>query len=137
MNTPVSALACLLSGASMCFVATVHGHEPKVRPFQFQFERDGRLWFCTAKNKEVYAQLQANPAMEICAVTPEMTTVRVAGKAVLADDRQVKERILAEQEHIKKIYGTAENPVFTTLYVEHGSYCVLDVSGNPPRTGSF
>ena len=33
----------------------------KCRPFMFAGELDGKLWFCTNNQKDVYKDLQANP----------------------------------------------------------------------------
>ena len=130
-------IAQFFKDTPMCFVSTVDGNAPKVRPFQFQFEAGGKLWFCTAKSKDVFKQLQANPAVQICAVKQDGTTLRIEGKALLQDDKAVKERILAEQPMIKGIYGSADNPDFTTFCLEHGAYAAFDFSGNPPQSGSF
>ena len=137
MSTAVKEITGILSEASMCFIATASGAQPRVRAFQYQFEQDGKLWFCTARSKDVFKQLQANPAVEICAVTQAMTWVRVSGKVSFEDSRAVKERILSEQPLIKSIYGTADNPDFTTFCLEHGAYAIADFFGNPPRGGSF
>lgn len=127
----------ILAETTMCFIATMDGDQPRVRAFQYQFAQDGKFWFCTAKSKDVFKQLRANPAVEICAVRQDMTWLRVSGKAVLDDDRAVKERILAEQPLIKNIYGTADNPDFTTFCLEHGAYSITGFSGEPPVAGSF
>ena len=50
---------------------------------------------------------------------------------------RVKERVLAAQPLIKGIYGSADNPVFASLCLEHGEYVIADFSGNPPRKGTF
>lgn len=42
------------------FFATCEGDQPRVRPFSFAAEDGGKLWFCTATNKDVYVQLEAN-----------------------------------------------------------------------------
>jgi uncharacterized pyridoxamine 5'-phosphate oxidase family protein len=42
-------------------LGSVEDGRPRVRPFQFQFEADGKLCFCTASDKPVSAQLKANP----------------------------------------------------------------------------
>ena len=34
---------------------------PKVRPFQFMLEKEGKLYFCTNNEKDVYSQIQNNP----------------------------------------------------------------------------
>lgn len=137
MNNELQAAVDVLSATPMCFIATTDGEQPRVRAFQYQFEQDGKIWFCTAKSKDVYKQLAANQAVEICAVKPDMTWARLTGKVALADDRAVKERILAEQPLIKGIYGSADNPDFTVFCLEHGECVVADFSGNPPRKGSF
>ena len=96
MSNVVKEIADFLTEAPMCFIATVSGNEPRVRAFLYKFEQDGKLWFATAKFKDVFKQLQANPAVEICTVKQDRTWLRVAGKVTLEDNRAVKERILAE-----------------------------------------
>lgn len=137
MSNAAKKLSGILAETPMCFIATISGNEPKVRAFQYQFEQDGKLWFCTAKSKDVFKQLQANSAVEICAVKQDMTWVRITAKVDFEDNRAVKERILAEQPLIKGIYENADNPDFTTFCVEHGAYVIANFSGNPPRNGSF
>ncbi|MDL2285461.1 pyridoxamine 5'-phosphate oxidase family protein [Desulfovibrio sp. OttesenSCG-928-F07] len=137
MSNNLHEATTILAETPMCFIATVNGTKPQVRAFQYQFEQAGALWFCTAKSKDVFKQLQANPAVEICAVTQNMAWVRIAGTVVFKDEPTVKERILAEQPLIKSIYKSASNPDFTTFCLEHGTFTIADFSGTPPRTGSF
>lgn len=40
------------------FLATVDNGRPRVRPFKFMFEEEGRLYFCTNSKKEVYGNMQ-------------------------------------------------------------------------------
>ena len=127
----------MLSTCPMCFLATINGNEPRVRAFQYQLEQDGKLWFCTARSKDVFKQLQATPTVEICAVNGNISWVRVNGKVTLEDNHSVKERILSEQPLIKSIYGSADNPDFTTFYLEHGNYTITDFSENPASGGAF
>lgn len=137
MSETIKSLAGLLAEAPMTFVATLENAIPRVRPLQFLFEQDGRLWYCTSKKKKVFAQLQANKAVEIAGVRKDMTTIRLNGSVVLDDDNAIKERILQEQPFIKKVYRSANNPDFSTFYLEHGTYFISDFSGQPPREGKF
>lgn len=137
MDTALQPAARILAEAPMCFIATADGNQPRVRPFQYQFEQDGKLWFCTAKSKDVCKQLQENPAVEICAVKQDATTLRLTGKVVFKDDRAIKERIFSQQPLIRNIYGSEDNPDFTTFYIDHGAYVIFDFSGNSPLTESF
>ena len=43
----------------------------KCRPFMFAGEMDGKLWFCTNNQKEVYKDMQANPEIEISVSSPD------------------------------------------------------------------
>jgi uncharacterized pyridoxamine 5'-phosphate oxidase family protein len=119
------------------FLATSDKGQARVRPFQFQFEEAGRLWFCTAKSKEVYAQLTADARLEFACTSPDMVTLRVKGEANLDDDMGVKRRIIEENPPIRGIYGTADNPMFTVFSVDHGSAYMFDFSPNPPITVLF
>ncbi|GAW27723.1 pyridoxamine 5'-phosphate oxidase family protein [Carboxydocella sp. ULO1] len=129
-------LRFLKEGAMGAF-ATVDGDKPDVRPWQFQFAQDGRLYFCTGNNKEVYRQMQKNPYIAFTTTTDDFMTVRIYGKAVFTDDRTIKEKILATQPGIKNIYQSSDNPVFEIFYLEEGEAVISDFSGNPPRRIKF
>lgn len=86
--------------------------KPKVRPFQFMFEKDGKLYYCTSNQKLVYKEMQKNPNVEISATDPNNAWIRVSGKAVFSKDLAVKKMVLDKYEMIKNIYKTPDNPVF-------------------------
>lgn len=126
-----------LSANTTVFIATSDAGAARVRPFQFQFEENGRLWFCTARSKQTFAQLQADPRLEFSCVSPNMVTLRVKGTANLDDDLRVKQRIIENNGLVRSIYGSAENPDFTVFSVDHGTAFMFDFSGNPPESFSF
>jgi len=65
------------------YLATVgRDGKAKCRPFMFAGELDGKLWFCTNNQKDVYKDLQANPNIEISVSSPEYAWLRLHGKAV-------------------------------------------------------
>lgn len=111
--------------------------EPRVRPFQFMMEQDGKVYFCTANTKEVYRQLQTNPSLEFSTTSPAMVTLRVRGKAQFDDDLSIKERILETHDRIRMIYQKADNPIFEIFFIDHGQVVFSDFSGQPPRHLSF
>lgn len=69
-----------LKEARPCFVTTVDGDEPRVRPQGFHMEFDGRLCFCTADGKAASRELKANPNVEVAAANGTKF-IRVRGKA--------------------------------------------------------
>lgn len=131
------ALAMLEKG-KFVFLATSDGGEPRVRPFGFMGERDGKLWFCTATNKDVYAQLTRNPKVELAVTTtPEMLTLRIRGQVAFEDNRAVKEDIMEKSAVVRSIYKTADNPVFTVFNIAHGEGTIADMTANPPKRFTF
>ena len=119
------------------FMATSDQGAARVRPFGFMFEKDGRLWFCTSKQKEVYAQLQADPRLEFSGTSPDMVTVRVKGEANFDDQMEIKRRIIEENPMVGSIYGSADNPDFTVFSIDHGTAFMFDFSGKPPKSFTF
>ncbi|MEL4105458.1 pyridoxamine 5'-phosphate oxidase family protein [Oscillospiraceae bacterium WX1] len=108
----------------------------KCRPFMFCFESDGKLWFCTSNQKDVYKDMQANPYIEISVTSPDNAWIRLSGKAVFENNTAVKERCMTSPI-IKGHYETAENPVFEVFYLFDAKAVLADFSGNPPSVFTF
>ena len=92
------------------YLATVgRDGKAKCRPFMFAGELDGKLWFCTNNQKDVYKDLQANPYTEISVSSPEYAWIRLHGKAVFENNMAAKEMCIANPI-VKGQYGEATNP---------------------------
>lgn len=129
-------LKFLQDGAIGAF-ATVDNGKPRVRPWQFSFEEEGKLYFCTANNKDVYKQLQENPYAEFSSTNSEMVTIRVGGKVNFTDDINIKQKLIDKLPGIKDIYQSGDNPIFEVFYIEHGEVIIADFSGQPPKNIAF
>lgn len=117
------------------FLATVDAvGRPKVRPFGFMFEQDGKLYFCTSNQKKVYAEMQAQPWIEYSMTSPAFSWLRITGKAVFTPDLALKARALEENPMVKTIYQSADNPVFELFYLDEAEGGLYDFTGQPPRT---
>ena len=75
--------------------------------------------------------MQANHNVEICISSPEYAWLRVHGKAVFVDSKEIKEAAL-ENPIVKGNYQTADNPTFEVFYLEDPHGIIADFSGNPP-----
>lgn len=94
---------------------------PRVRPFGFVMEWDGKPAFCTATVKEVCRQLQANPYVEICAFMPDtMVWMRISGKTGFTNEIAAKRKALETMPALKDIYRSEKNPVLTCFFIEEG-----------------
>lgn len=111
--------------------------KPKNRPFMFAVERDGKLWFCTNNQKQVYKELQKCPYLEIVASSPDHAWIRVQGKAHFEDNRAVKEAVLAANPLIKNKYLTPDHPEMVVFYLEEVTAVISDFSGRPAREYTF
>ena len=120
------------------YFATVgKDNKAKVRPFQFMIEDGGKLWFCTNNEKDVYAEMQANPYIEVCVSTPKFEWMRLNGKAVFKNDIVVKEKVIAASPLVKSLYESASNPIFEVFYLDEAKATIADFSGNPAKEYSL
>lgn len=106
--------------------------KPRNRPFMFAVEQDGKLWFCTNNQKDVYAQLQQCPYVEITVSSSDYAWIRLSGKVVFENNMSVKTRCM-EIPIVKSQYQSADNPVFEVFYMADAKAVIADLSGQPPR----
>ncbi len=114
------------------YLATVgRDGKAKVRPFMFLFEQEGKLWFCTNNQKDVYKDMMENPEIEVSVSDPTYAWLRLHGKAVFENNMDVKEGAMGNPI-VKSQYQTADNPIFEVFYIENPHGVIADFSGNPP-----
>lgn len=104
------------------YLATVgRDGKAKCRPFMFAGELDGKMWFCTNNQKEVYKDMQENPEIEISVSSPDYAWIRLHGKAVFGNNMAAKEMCI-RNPIVKSQYDEATNPIFEVFYLEdtHG-----------------
>ena len=115
------------------YLATIgRDGKAKCRPFMFCFEQDGKLWFCTNNQKDVYKDIQQNPNIEVSVSSPAYAWIRLSGKAVFENNMAVKEGCM-NNPIVKGQYQTADNPIFEVFYLEDAKAVIADFSGNPPK----
>lgn len=116
------------------YLATIgRDGKAKCRPFMFAGEMDGKLWFCTNHQKEVYKDMQKNPYVEVSVSSPTYAWIRLHGKVIFVDNYAVKEMCIANPI-VKGQYQTANNPIFEVFYLDQAEAIIADFSGNPPQT---
>lgn len=118
-------------------LATVENGKPRVRPWGFMMEENGKFYFCTANTKDVFDQLKQTPFIEFTATSKDMGWVRLSGEVVFTDDKNLKRKILENNPMVKGIYNSEDNPIFEVFYIEHGEAILSDFSGQPPKTFQF
>ena len=115
------------------YLATVGiDRKAKCRPFMFAGEKEGRLWFCTNNQKEVYKDMQVNPEIEISVSSSAYAWIRFNGKTVFENNRAVKQMCM-ENPIVKGQYQSADNPIFEVFYLDNAKAVIADFGGQPPR----
>ncbi|MGB4504587.1 MAG: pyridoxamine 5'-phosphate oxidase family protein [Syntrophaceticus sp.] len=117
-----------LTDNEVFYFATVEGDKPRVRPFGFVMEYEGKLWFCTSNQKNVYKQLQANPYFEITTASPDGKWIRLRGKAVFNSTPAAKAKALEVSPELTNMYSV-DDDIFEVFYVEDGEATFCSLSG--------
>ena len=100
--------------------ATSVDDQPHVRPSSFSAEQDGKIWFCTARTKDVWEELQANQRIEATAWWPGHGWLILRGRAGL-DDRARAEMREAGWRHLEGLgerYDGPDDPALVFFSVE-------------------
>ena len=108
-----------LSEAGTYYLATVEGDQPRVRPFGTVLLCGGRLYIETCKVKAVSKQIAANPKVEVCAFK-DGKWLRVAGRLINDDSREVKVAMLEKMPSLKAMYS-ADDGNMQMLYFKNAT----------------
>ena len=120
-----------INDAKVFYIATIDGDKPKVRPFGFAMEYEGKLYFCTSSEKNVYKQLVSNPYFEACTMSDNGQWIRLEGKAVFDPSLEVKAKVFEVMPNLVNIYKSADNPIFQVFYIEEGLATLYSFSDAP------
>ena len=130
-------IASFLSENIDGFLATLEDGQPRVRPYQFMLETEGKLCFSTNNTKEVCIQLKANSSMEFACANAKGGWMRLRGDVKFTNAKEVKEKILARSDVVRGIYKTSDHPNFEIFYLDHGSAQFVEERGQPPQKLEF
>jgi uncharacterized pyridoxamine 5'-phosphate oxidase family protein len=85
MLTTKEEILAFINQNPLCFVATDDNGQPRVRGIMMFRADTGGIIISTAKNKDFYSQLKANPRTELCFYHDKMQ-IRITGMAMDIDD---------------------------------------------------
>ena len=107
---------------------------PSVCPFQFILEFDGKLWFYTSNEKDVYEHMKKTPNIELCVCNEKAQWIRISGLAVFSDNVNVKEKMIEKSSTVKSIFKNIANPAFEIFYIGNGKATIYDHSEGEPKS---
>ncbi len=112
------------------YFATVEGDKPRVRPFGFFMEREGKLYFGMGKHKASYKQLLANPNVEVCTASPKGEWIRIKGTVVMDDSEAALAQAFETMPSLTKIYNKETGLTMGLCYLENVDAEIADMDGH-------
>ena len=91
-------------------LATIENDKPRVRPVS-PVKTDGfTVYVANLKNYDKTAQIEANPSVELCYMSPNHDQVRIAGTAEILEDENEIQEIWNSNALLRKYLGRPDNP---------------------------
>jgi uncharacterized pyridoxamine 5'-phosphate oxidase family protein len=84
-------------------LATAEENIPRVRYMMLYRADENGLIFNTGENKDIHAQLQANPQVELCFIDPDKSMqIRIAGTVEILEDLALKKQVVKDFPFLKE-----------------------------------
>jgi len=91
-------------------LATMDGNQPRVRPVS-PVRTDGfTVFVANLKSYGKTAEIEKNPAVELCYIDDDHNQVRITGKAEVVKDRKLLEEIWSTNRLLQHYLGSIDNP---------------------------
>lgn len=112
------------------FVGTINGDKPEVRPFGAVMEYDHHIYITTAKEKDIYKQINDNGNIQIVALKyGTRNWLRLSGKAIEEESIEMKQRMLDTCPVLNKRYESANDVNFVLLKIIPRKACLYTDEG--------
>lgn len=104
---------------------------PRVRPISSHILHNGKLYFGTSKNKNLYKHIEQHAGVEICISTADILSLRIRGEAHIVNHLDAKEALMAKYERIAQSFdNNPAHPHLVIFYLENIRAQLQDFSGN-------
>ena len=105
--------------------------KPKIRVFQMMKinEQTNTIYFATSPKKDVFVQLQSKPAVELLAMSGNIS-VRISGDAIFNVSDEVCREIYGTNPVLPRLYKDYQDLVYFSVPVALLDY--LDLTTTPP-----
>ncbi len=111
------------------YLATVEGDQPRVRPFGAVCQFEGKLYLITNNKKSVFAQMQANPKVEISGMAGGKW-IRLSGTVASDPRREPKTAMLDANPALRNMYSE-DDGVMEVLYFTKASADICSFTDAP------
>ena len=118
-----------LKACGVFYLATAEGDQPRVRPFGAVAVFEDKLYLITGKGKSVFAQLMANPKVEISGMAGDRW-LRLSATAVRDDRFEAKAAMLEQNPDLRAMYSENDG-VMEVLYLKDARAAICSFTAAP------
>jgi len=109
----------------ICFLATIEGDQPHVRPMKMERADETGYAFATLNYKDMSRQLHLNPKVEICFFNNatellEWKSMRICGTIEFIDTSKATESTTEIREKVTRIAGKSLDPYVEIFKITSG-----------------
>lgn len=109
-----------LKDSPVFYLPTIDGDRPKCRPLDLHLLIEDKIYFGFGSFKNVYAQMQVNPNVEIC-VCRGRDFLRYYGRAVFETDDRISNIALTASPFLQKIYNETTGNRLAMFHLEEAT----------------
>ena len=119
-----------LKDANVFYVATVDGDRPRVRPFSGIFAYEGKLYMPTGNHKKVFAQMMANPYVEISAMA-HGKWIRIEAEIIRDERVEAKKAMLDHYGEALTSMYSIDDGIFEVVYLNNAKATFCSFTEEP------
>lgn len=118
-------------------IATVdENNHPQVRIIDAMFAENEQIYFLTARGKDFYRQILANPTIAITGMNKNFQAIRLNGNVKKVSQKHLS-RIFAENPSMGDLYPGKSRSILDVFCLENATGEIFDLSEHPIRRESF
>ena len=91
-------------------LATVAGDQPRLRPVSPVRTDQFTVYIANLRSYQKTAEIEHNPRVELCYMSPDHDQVRITGAAEVVTDRSLLEEIWNDNPLLRQYLGSIDNP---------------------------
>ena len=105
---------------------------PQIRIIDIMLVEGEKVYFCTARGKDFYAQLMRDGNVAVTGMNREYQMIRLSGKARRLDDQKLWiDRIFAENPSMNSVYPDDSRYVLEPFCIDNGEVEFFDLGREP------
>lgn len=105
---------------------------PQIRIIDIMLVEGEKVYFCTARGKDFYAQLMRDGNVAVTGMNREYQMIRLSGKAHRLDDQKLWiDRIFAENPSMNSVYPDDSRYVLEPFCIDNGAVEFFDLGREP------